>query len=56
MWQLVGVFFGDDGDLEIWIERYLGPSYPFGPFIDVYGLLARFVSSKHDGLAKAMDA
>lgn len=48
--------FNNNGDVLTWIEKYLPPSWPFGAFIDVYGLMARFVAQKGDGLAKSMDA
>ena len=50
-----GVNFYDEHDLLLWIEKYLPPSSNFGAFIDVYGLLARFVTHKGNGLAKDME-
>ena len=38
------------------MDKSLEKTYAFGAFIDVYGLMARFVNSKQDNLAKAMEA
>ena len=51
-----GFYFGGDDDVLSWIENHLPPTYPFGAFVDIYGLLARFVAQKSDGLARSMDA
>ena len=39
----------DVQDLAVWIEKYLPPASNFGAFIDVYGLLARFVKRTGKG-------
>lgn len=35
--------------------KYLTGDFPFGGFIDVYGLLARFVSKHQESMAKEME-
>ena len=47
-----GIFFGGEGDVVTWIENHLPASFPFGAFIDIYGLMARFVAQKSDGIAR----
>ena len=38
------------------MEKYLKPHFNFVAFLDVYGLLARFVTRKSDDMARAMEA
>ena len=51
-----GFTFNNDQDVLVWMEKFLGPRFNFGAFLDVYGLLARFVTRKGDDMAKAMEA
>ena len=38
------------------MEKYLTSTFNFGAFLDVYGLLARFVTRKGEDMARAMEA
>ena len=38
------------------MEKYLRPNFNFGAFLDVYGLVARFVKRKGEDMARAMSA
>ena len=38
------------------MEKNLSPKFNFGAFLDVYGLLARFVTRKGEDMARAMEA
>ena len=53
--SIAGFTFYDEQDVKAWIDTYLPPNCPFGPFVDIYGFLARFVTQKSSGLAKDME-
>lgn len=41
-----GFTFHDMDNVDSWMVKFLPRDFPFGGFIDVYGLLASFVSKK----------
>ena len=51
-----GFAFNGDQDVLVWMEKYLSPNFNFGAFLDVYELLARFVTRKGEDMARAMEA
>ena len=55
MISIGGFIFNGDQDVLVWMEQYLSPNFNSGAFLDVYGLLARFVTRKGEDMARAME-